>query len=52
MDDKYPRPLTSAEIEALKKDMGESSEWARNELKRRHENRENKHRHRKIMRKL
>ena len=40
MDEKHPRRLTLVEIEALRKDMKESSEWARAELKRRQEQRE------------
>lgn len=30
-----PRRLTDAELEELRKDMQESSEWAKNELRRR-----------------
>ncbi|EGQ9576073.1 hypothetical protein F3S07_23255 [Vibrio alginolyticus] len=31
----YPRSLTDAELEELRKDMQESSKWAREEIKRR-----------------
>ncbi|EPB6992083.1 hypothetical protein ACRRLT_004551 [Escherichia coli] len=33
--DEAPRPLTPAEIEALRQDMGQAIEWARAELVRR-----------------
>lgn len=39
MTDHRPRPLTQEELDALRQDMVESAEWARAELRRRHEHR-------------